>query len=243
MPSARRDPYGGNTCRNLYAERRSRLFAYVCAVARQTLERSGWITLREASRRLDVHPATLRQWSDRGRVRTFRTPGGHRRFSSDDVDALVASGPRLPIELDLLLSAAAGRFRRDLGSGRLTGEAWHRVLEPGTRDRFRQLGRELLGLVVGSLAAGADGEAALASARRLGHEQGQLALQSGLTAAETMRAHAGFRDMLIETVLQMKAVQDQGRGAHELVGSYRRVSGLLGEVLVACVDAFTDPPR
>src|SRR6266496_1212828 len=51
----------------------------------------GWLTLHEASERLDVHPATLRQWADRGRVRAFRTPGGHRRFSAEDVDTLLAT--------------------------------------------------------------------------------------------------------------------------------------------------------
>ncbi len=211
---------------------------------RQAPESSGWLTLHQASGRLDVHPATLRLWADRGRVRSFRTPGGHRRFSAGDIDALLtALGPRLPVELDLLLSAAAGRLRRELGAGRVTGEAWYRLLDPGSRDRFRQFGRELLGLVVGSLAPGADGEATLAGARRLGHEQGRLALQSGLTAGETVRAHTGFRDMLIETVLQMKAVQDQGRAARDPAGSYRQVGGVLDEVLVACVDAFAEPAR
>src|SRR5688572_15949891 len=37
--------------------------------------------LSEASRVLGVSPATLRRWSDAGRLRVFTTPGGHRRFS------------------------------------------------------------------------------------------------------------------------------------------------------------------
>ena len=53
-------------------------------------ETAAWLSLHEASQRLNVHPATLREWADRGRIRTFRTPGGHRRFSVEDVDALAA---------------------------------------------------------------------------------------------------------------------------------------------------------
>src|SRR5499427_835799 len=112
----------------------------------------GWLTLREASRRLDVHPATLRQWADRGRVRSFRTPGGHRRFSAEDVGALLtALSAEPPAELELLQNAALGRARRELGAGRLGAEPWYRLLDPGTRDRFRQLGRELLAQLVRAL--------------------------------------------------------------------------------------------
>jgi len=205
---------------------------------------SGWLTLQEASERLDVHPATLRQWADRGRVRTFRTPGGHRRFSAEDVDGLVAAlSVDLPPELDLLLSAALGRTRRDLSAGRLVGEPWYRLLDPGTRDRFRQLGRELLSLLVRSWAPGADEAAALTGAKAAGREQGRLAAQAGLTVAEAARAHATFRDMLVESVLQMKTVQDQGRPAHDLVASYRRVGAFLDEVLVAYLDAFVETGR
>lgn len=203
-----------------------------------------WLTLQEASVRLDVHPATLRQWADRGRVRTFRTPGGHRRFSAEDVDGLVtAISAELPPELELLLNAALGRTRRDLLAGRLAGEQWYRPLDPATRDRFRQLGRELLGLLVRSWAPGADTDGALAGARAAAREQGRLAAHAGLTVAEAARAHAAFRDMLVESVLQMKSVQDQGRPAHDLVSSYRRVGAFLDEVLVAYLDAFAETGR
>ena len=48
-----------------------------------------WITLSEASRVLGVSPATLRRWSDAGRLRVFTTPGGHRRFSRSSLERLL----------------------------------------------------------------------------------------------------------------------------------------------------------
>ena len=36
---------------------------------------------------LDVSDTTLRQWADSGYIRVYRTPGGHRRFLKDDVEA------------------------------------------------------------------------------------------------------------------------------------------------------------
>jgi excisionase family DNA binding protein len=205
----------------------------------------GWLTLREASRRLDVHPATLRQWADRGRLRSFRTPGGHRRFSAEDVGALLnALSAEPPAELELLQNAALGRARRELGAGRGPGaETWYRLLDPGTRDRFRQLGRELLGLLVRWMTPGAEADGALAAARRAGQEQGLLAARCGLTTPEAVRAHTRFRDMLLETALQMKAVQDHGRSARDPVGLYRQVGAFLDEVLVTYLDAFWEGAR
>ena len=44
--------------------------------------------MRDACRLLDVNEATLRQWADNGHLRVYRTPGGHRRFLSEDVMSL-----------------------------------------------------------------------------------------------------------------------------------------------------------
>ena len=47
-----------------------------------------WLSLQSASKQLGVSPATLRHWADKGKVRAFRTPGGHRRFSETEMRAL-----------------------------------------------------------------------------------------------------------------------------------------------------------
>lgn len=57
-----------------------------------------WLTLGEAARYLGVAQSTVRKWADMGRVETFKTPGGHRRFRRDDLDRFMqgASGEQLP---------------------------------------------------------------------------------------------------------------------------------------------------
>ena len=40
---------------------------------------------------LGVSAASLRQWSDDGRVRVYRTPGGQRRYRPTDLEAFIAS--------------------------------------------------------------------------------------------------------------------------------------------------------
>lgn len=54
------------------------------------------ISTSEAARRLGVHPDTIVRWADAGRLACWRTPGGQRRFTPADVDALMAESPSEP---------------------------------------------------------------------------------------------------------------------------------------------------
>ena len=47
------------------------------------------LTMREATRLLNVHGNTLRRWSDQGLIKAYRLgPRGERRFKREDIDAL-----------------------------------------------------------------------------------------------------------------------------------------------------------
>ena len=49
-----------------------------------------FLTTSDAAKRLALTPATVRQLSNNGKLKTTRTYGGQRLFDSDDVDRLVA---------------------------------------------------------------------------------------------------------------------------------------------------------
>jgi excisionase family DNA binding protein len=44
------------------------------------------LSVGEAAAYLGVSPASLRKWSNQGLVPVFRTPGGQRRYSIQDLD-------------------------------------------------------------------------------------------------------------------------------------------------------------
>lgn len=49
------------------------------------------LSTSEAARHLGVSLSTVRRWSDAGHLRGYRTPGGQRRFSVEQLDAFLAS--------------------------------------------------------------------------------------------------------------------------------------------------------
>ncbi|HWT92563.1 MAG TPA: helix-turn-helix domain-containing protein [Solirubrobacteraceae bacterium] len=56
----------------------------------RTTSRLG-LSTSEAARHLGVSLSTVRRWSDAGHLRGYRTPGGQRRFSVEQLDEFLAS--------------------------------------------------------------------------------------------------------------------------------------------------------
>lgn len=60
-------------------------------MSRGTIEATEWLTLSEAGEHLGVAQGTIRRWADAGNLPVFRTPGGHRRFRREDLEAFMAA--------------------------------------------------------------------------------------------------------------------------------------------------------
>src|SRR5215208_3152238 len=58
---------------------------------------SSYLSLRQASALLGVHPSTLRRWADAGELPVTITPGGHRRFARTDLLRFTADRQRLRV--------------------------------------------------------------------------------------------------------------------------------------------------
>lgn len=69
------------------------------------------LNVSEAAEYLSVSAAPLRKWSDQGLVPVYRTPGGQRRYSPEDLGEFIASmrQPQSP--------PAVPRYGRATGSG------------------------------------------------------------------------------------------------------------------------------
>ena len=197
-------------------------------MAGQASTTANWLSLHEAAKRLNVHPATLRDWADRGRIRTFRTPGGHRRFSLEDVDALAAEAAP---ELALFMNALVGQARLATTHGQLATEPWYSRFDEAAKERQRQLGHDLMRLLVAYL-ADKDKDWS-ADIRALGASYAALARDAGLPLGDAMRAFHLFEGLVHSSTKQLSAVQAGGSAEFE-----RHVGWFLNEVRVAMVESF-----
>src|SRR5215217_1854859 len=116
---------------------------------------SDWLALADASGVLGVSGATLRRWSDDGRVPVFTTPGGHRRFSRRTLQHLLPSARRDRPTL-ARLGASPERIVRAYHPRKrapVDGPPWLEHLSDADRLEFRDRGRQLLELLVEHLDA------------------------------------------------------------------------------------------
>lgn len=157
----------------------------------------GWVTLTEACRLLGVSPSTVRRWGDSGVVRTYVTPGGHRRFSRVGLEAMLPGRPTARPSLTDLGETAQSLAR---GYRRSADDApahipWVAELDDAERERFRGYGR---GIVTSLIAALDTDDAArrvelLRSAEDACANYGRLAAGEALGASMTADIFLRYR--------------------------------------------------
>jgi excisionase family DNA binding protein len=162
------------------------------------------MTLAEACGLLSVNQSTLRQWADEGRVRAFRTPGGHRRFRREDLDALLGQsterrGPHNAVPT--LEESALRRIRRRIhGEQAAHEQPWMERLTPDGRLRLRLFGRRLLDLSVAYITQRRRRPAILEEVQGIGGEYGQYLARVAMPLGEVLEAFIFFRNTLFDAV-------------------------------------------
>ncbi len=164
-------------------------------------EKTKWLTMRDACRLLDVKEATLRQWADNGHLRVYRTPGGHRRFLSEDVMSLTntarTDGDRAPeYEVE---GSALRLIRRRLQGESVTRQPWYQCVQEDGRDRMRLFGRRMLTLLVHEPQVRRQRQEALAESNVLGREYGTEMSEKGVSLKDTLEALVFFRSMVLDS--------------------------------------------
>jgi excisionase family DNA binding protein len=193
-----------------------------------------WLTLSEASKLLGVHPATLRQWSDEGKVRIFRTPGGHRRFSRSDIERMLQVTPLRGAGLSsYVMTETLERTRQELPAA--LRQDWAQGIGEDDRQRRREAGRQLVALATQMLGKSTPTDAQRQTAQRLGCEYGEMMARTGHSLPDAVMAFIFFRDSLLETVFSLPETTGLDRDA--TLAIVRRINDLLNDVLRAMMNA------
>ncbi|HYM14657.1 MAG TPA: helix-turn-helix domain-containing protein [Dehalococcoidia bacterium] len=202
-----------------------------------SLDGDRWLTLGQACRLLNVDESTLRRWADAGQVRTFRTPGGHRRFAETDVRSIVSGrGRKQPISG--VGDLATRRIRRQLSSSH---EDWYASVGEAQREKLRPLGRRLMGLVAEYVAKRGRKSSLLGEARATGAQYGAELAGAGMSLSQAMHAFTFFRRSLDQSAKQ--ALAKAGTSATESVDVCEQIMALADEVLLGMAGAYEHPAQ
>ena len=210
--------------------------------SRSDLRDRQWLTLGLARALLGINEATLRQWADAGLVRVFRTPGGHRRFATEDIYALIEDGsPNAEASVQVGGGAAVlPRIRRRVRSSRPNPPAWMAKFDGPSHERMRELGRQFLDRCI-EFIDGSDRETTLAVAVALGEAYGRESLERGLTSGEALGAFLFFRNATVEAI--KPSLLGRGASAEDVCSALEQLSKLTDEVLVSLMACYAAPAR
>ena len=193
-----------------------------------------------------VDPDTLRRWADEGRIEAYVTPGGHRRFDRETIEALVSSrrsGRRPLASLGATPERLTRAYRRSY-----VGDSTARDVpadDERAREQYRRDGRLLVEALVAHLDAGAGDEMARdrseADATALVDDLALRLATSGTSLTEAVGFFVAARRPFLDelTGLGRRRALDASR----LAALYQDASGLLDRLLLRLIASYQDAVR
>jgi excisionase family DNA binding protein len=187
---------------------------------------------------LGVSTATVRRWSDAGRLRVFTTPGGHRRFSRATLQRLLPSdrSRRPSIGGAALTPARIARTYRRLGRKIAPELPWVLALTDEQRLLFRERGRVLAASLLEHLDASEPETAAhhLDEAVRSATDYGAVARTLDLSLSQTVEGFLRFRAPFHHELA--RAARQRGFDAAETTDLLETAERAMDRLLVATMD-------
>lgn len=193
---------------------------------------------------LGVSPATVRRWSDDGRLRVYTTPGGHRRFSRTALDRLLpADRSRRPSigAAGVTPSRLARTYRR--ASREAAPELpWVLALTDQQRLLFRERGHVLATSLLQFLDAARPETAThhLQEATKSAEEYGTVAAGLGLSLSQTVEGFLRFRAPFHQELAA--AARRRGFDSAETTDLLVTAERAMDRLLVATMGGHTSAP-
>jgi len=205
-----------------------------------------WLSLGPASRMVGVDPDTLRRWADEGRIEAFVTPGGHRRFDRQTIEALVSSrrGASRPLaSLGASPERLARAYRRSYAADSTARDV--PADDDHERENYRRDGRLLVEALVAHLDADAgdatERDRSEADATALVDDLARRLAASGTSLTEAVGLFVAARRPFLDelTGLGRRRALDASR----LAALYQDASGLLDRLLLRLIATYQEAVR
>lgn len=192
------------------------------------------LTISQASKLLGVSKTTLRCWSNEGKLKTFITPGGHRRYAEVELSSLLRGQQPFPRVKDLV--AAIQRTpakQRELARQHLYSMEWYQKLDEPSRRQLGKRGRELLDLVSQYVVKPFPEAEKLHAAHLLGQGLGMDLARMGLPLTDALEAFVLHRTPVLNGALELlKTTQSPNK---RILAAIAQINGLLDQVLLSLV--------
>ncbi len=194
------------------------------------------ISISEASQILGVSEATLRQWTDEGKIRAFITPGGHRRYSRAEIRQFMGLQQRVHGIKDLVAELeGAATLHHEIARANFSNTAWYGRLSKESQKRLAQYGRQLLNLVISYITEPSKREETIKLVHNTGSDFGEVLAKQGLSLVDSLEAFILHRDPVVNSATHLlkrrEALNERAVEAIPLV------THIMDEALVSLVAA------
>ncbi|MBN1376133.1 MAG: helix-turn-helix domain-containing protein [Dehalococcoidia bacterium] len=194
------------------------------------------ITISEASHILGVNEATLRQWTDEGKIKAFITPGGHRRYSTSELRKFTRSRSKKLGVKDLAVEIEdTSHIHREIARRFLASNPSCRQPDHEHQQQLAGLGRNLLGLLVKYICEPSTRDSTIVSAQVIGTGFGKTLADLGLPLTDSVKAFLAHRDPFMVAVTHLIAKKQLMQG--NLREAIPLANRFIDEALVYMVNA------
>lgn len=191
---------------------------------------------------LGVSEATLRQWTDEGKIRAFVTPGGHRRYAAAEVQNFTGAQRRVHGVKDLIARMeTTPHVELEIAHRHFAGTSWYSNLDQQSLDQLREFGRRMHRLTITAISKPNKHDETLLLAREIGFELGTYLAGIGLSLSESVEAFLLHRSPLInataDLIKKRTAVNERAAEAIPLVIQ------TTDEILFSMIKAFQEASK
>jgi excisionase family DNA binding protein len=195
------------------------------------------VSIKKASQLLGVTEATLRQWTDEGKLKAFVTPGGHRRYFQADLKKLTRPSQKLlgikdlAAEIKDTTESHREIARKFVGSRADVGGA------DGEHGKILALlGHKLLDLIIKYISEPARREETINGARQIGQSFGNTLIELKLPLSAAVEAFIQHREPIVNSVAHL--IRKRELVGVRILESYALVNRILDETLIGLVATY-----
>lgn len=195
------------------------------------------LTVSEASKFLGVSEATLRQWSDEGKLKAFVTPGGHRRYLESELRNFMGTHRRVQGIKDLVARIElTPSVEAEIAQTRFAEMSWYNKLGPEEKRKLAELGRRIHRVVIMYISKQGKHEECRDLAKAAAYDFGEYLARLGISLTDAIEAFLLHRSPLVNAATDlMKKRERLNERAAEAIPM---VTQITDEVLLSLVEAY-----